>query len=59
MAEWLRRSVSNLVRSPCVGSNPASEPLTRSKQPTQLSVLLRSVNDCSEVTLREQALDTN
>ena len=50
MGEWLRRSVWNHARSTRVGSNQLS---------TQLSILPRSVNEYSEVTLRAQALDTH
>ena len=38
---------------------PSLEPLSTSQQSTQLSILLRSVNEYSEVTLRTQALDTH
>ena len=58
VAEWLRRSVSNHARSTRVGSNPVVEPLTTSQQSTHLSILPRSVNEYSEVTLRAQALGT-
>ena len=38
---------------------PSLESLTTSQQSTQLSILPRSVNEYSEVTLRAQALDTH
>ena len=57
VAEWLRRSVSNLVRSTRAGSNPVVG--TTSQQPTQLSILPWAVDEYSEVTLRAQALDTH
>ena len=53
VSEWLRRSVSNLVRSTRMGSNLFVG--TTSQQSTQLSILPRLVNEHSEVTLREQA----
>ena len=58
VAEWLRRSVSNHARSTRVGSNPVVITLTTSQQSIQLSILPRLVNEYSEVTLREKALDT-
>ena len=57
VAECLRRSVSNLVRLTCVGSNPIVG--TTDYKTTQLSILPRSVNEHSEVNLRAQALDTH
>ena len=47
VAEMLRRSVSDLVTSNRVGSNPVVEPLTTSQQPNHLSILPRSVNEYS------------
>ena len=40
-------------------SMTALETLTTSEQSTQLSILPRSVNEYSELTLRVQALDTH
>ena len=57
VAEWLRRSVSNHVRSTRVGSNPVVGNTT-SQQSTQLSIHPKSINEYSEVTLRAKALDT-
>ena len=56
--ELLRRSVSNLLRSTRVGSNPVVGTTNPSQQSTQLFILPRSVNEYSEVTLRAQALGT-
>ena len=56
MAEWIRRGVSNFVRHTRVGSNPVLTLQATSQQPIQLSILPRSVNECSEVTLRAQAV---
>ena len=57
VAKWLRYSVSNFVRWTCVGSNPVVG--TTDQHSTQLSILPRSVNEYSELTLRAQALDTH
>ena len=54
LAELLKRSVSNHARSTRVGSNPVVG--TTSQQPTQPSILPRSVNEYSEVILRAQAV---
>ena len=57
VAEWLRHSASNLVRSPCVGSNPVVG-ITNHMPTVKSNVILpRSVNENSEVTLRAQALE--
>ena len=56
VAEWLRRSISNIVRSTGVGSNPVVR--TTNHKPTQLSIL-RSVDEYSEETLKAQALDAH
>ena len=49
--ECLRRSVLNLL---AWIQNPTLERLTTSQQTTQLAILPRSVNECSESTLRRQ-----
>ena len=56
VAEWLRRSVSNLVGSPRVGSNSFSD--TTNYKPAVLSAVhfLRSVDEYSEATLRAQTV---
>ena len=59
VAEWLRRSVSNLVRSARVGSNPLVGMIDRKATVTQLSILPRSVNAHLEVALSVQRLDTH
>ena len=56
VTQWLRRSVSNLVRSTRVGSNPFDSTINHSQQPTQLSVPSGSVNEYSAVALRAQAV---
>ena len=56
MVEWFRRSASNLVTSTRLGSNPIAEPLITREQAAQLSILPRSVNEYSEVTLRAQVV---
>ena len=59
VAKWLRCSVSNLVRSTRVGSNPVVGTTNHMPTVNQLSFLPRSVNEKSEVTLMAQALDTH
>ena len=59
VAEWLRCSVSNLLKSTRVGLNPIVKPLATSQQSAQLSILPGSGNEYSEVTSRVQTLDTH
>ena len=56
MAEWIRHSVWNLVGIPVWVLIPSLTLQATSQQPIQLSILPRSVNECSEVTLRAQAV---
>ena len=56
VAELFRRSILNLVGSIHVGSNPAVEAINHIPKRTQLSILLRSVNEYSEVALKARAV---
>ena len=55
MAEWLRRSALNLVRSTSVGSNPVDGATTHKQTTHSTFHPTRSVNEHSEVTLRTNA----
>ena len=56
VAEWLRRSASNLVGSTHVGTNPMVG-TTKHKPTANSTVHQRSVNEYSEATLRAQAIE--
>ena len=57
--EWLRHSISNLVRSTCVGSNPVIGITNHRPTANTAGRLSESVNEYSEATLRAQSLDTH